>query len=96
MPDHRAHFDFDIRFANGGDLTGTGFRLDLPAADLARRPSDGCSSPTSGWPSSRSSNFAGYADVRGAAVLLRTGWDRHFGTDEYGSGAPLLSAEATH
>jgi arylformamidase len=34
MPDYRAHFDFDIRFANGGDLTGTGFRLDLPSADL--------------------------------------------------------------
>jgi kynurenine formamidase len=34
MPDHRAHFDFDIHFANGGDLTGTGFRLDLPSADL--------------------------------------------------------------
>ncbi|WP_036436851.1 cyclase family protein [Mycobacterium sp. URHB0044] len=34
MPDHRAHFDFDIRFANGGDLTGTGFRLDLPSADI--------------------------------------------------------------
>src|SRR4051794_30376613 len=34
MPDHRAHFDFEIRFANGGDLTGTGFRLDLPSADL--------------------------------------------------------------
>jgi kynurenine formamidase len=33
MPDHRAHFDFEIRFANGGDLTGTGFRLDLPSAD---------------------------------------------------------------
>lgn len=34
MPDHRAHFDFEIRFANGGDLTGTGFRLDLPSADV--------------------------------------------------------------
>lgn len=33
MPEYRAHFDFDIRFANGGDLSGTGFRLDLPAAD---------------------------------------------------------------
>jgi arylformamidase len=31
---HRAHFDFDIRFANGGGLSGTGFRLDLPSADL--------------------------------------------------------------
>ena len=34
MPDHRAHFDFEIRFANSGDLTGTGFRLDVPSADL--------------------------------------------------------------
>jgi arylformamidase len=34
MPEHRAHFDFEIRFANGGDLTGTGFRLDLPSADV--------------------------------------------------------------
>ncbi|NLP83499.1 cyclase family protein [Microbacterium sp. CFH 90308] len=32
--DYRAHFDFDIRFANGGGLAGTGFRLDLPSADL--------------------------------------------------------------
>jgi hypothetical protein len=34
MPDHRAHFDFEIRFANGGDLIGSGFRLDLPAHDI--------------------------------------------------------------
>jgi arylformamidase len=34
MSDHRAHFDFEIRFANGGDLSGSGFRLDLPSADL--------------------------------------------------------------
>lgn len=34
-------------------------------------------------------------DVRGAAVLLHTGWDRHFGTPEYGRGAPFLTEEAT-
>ncbi|WP_194396779.1 cyclase family protein [Microbacterium atlanticum] len=34
-PQYRAHFDFDIRFANGGGLSGTGFRLDLPSADAA-------------------------------------------------------------
>ncbi|TDN91307.1 cyclase family protein [Microbacterium sp. BK668] len=34
MPDYRAHFDFQISFANGGELAGTGFRLDLPSADL--------------------------------------------------------------
>jgi kynurenine formamidase len=30
MTDHRAHFDADVAFANGGGLTATGFRLDLP------------------------------------------------------------------
>jgi arylformamidase len=33
-------------------------------------------------------------DVRGRAVLIRTGWDRHFGTDAYGVDAPFLSAPA--
>jgi kynurenine formamidase len=32
-------------------------------------------------------------DVRGAAVLLHTGWDAHFGTPVYGTGSPFLSAE---
>ncbi|WP_404429432.1 cyclase family protein [Microbacterium lacus] len=32
-------------------------------------------------------------DVRGAAVLLHTGWDQHFGTPEYGRGAPFLTEE---
>ena len=35
MTDYRAHFDFDISFANGGELAGTGFRLDLPGPDLS-------------------------------------------------------------
>jgi kynurenine formamidase len=33
-------------------------------------------------------------DVRGKAVLFRTGWDRHFGTPAYGSGHPFLSRAA--
>jgi kynurenine formamidase len=37
MPDYRAHFDFDIRFANGGGLTGEGFRLDIPSPTIAER-----------------------------------------------------------
>lgn len=32
-------------------------------------------------------------DVRGKAVLLHTGWDRHFGTPAYADGAPFLSAD---
>ncbi|GAA5209756.1 cyclase family protein [Microbacterium kyungheense] len=35
MPEYRAHFDFDLRFANGGGLSGAGFRLDLPSADIS-------------------------------------------------------------
>lgn len=30
-------------------------------------------------------------DLSGAAVLLDTGWDEHFGTPEYGRGAPFLT-----
>lgn len=30
-------------------------------------------------------------DVRGRAVLLHTGWDRHWGTQAYGAGAPFLT-----
>jgi kynurenine formamidase len=40
------------------------------------------------------SHFATY-DVAGCAVLVHTGWDRHFGTDEYGAGGhPYLTANA--
>ena len=34
-------------------------------------------------------------DVRGAAVLLHTGWDKNFGTEHYGVGAPYLTAVAS-
>ena len=44
MPDYRAHFDFDIRFANGGGLTGEGFRLDVPSADSRERDHRSCCS----------------------------------------------------
>ena len=40
------------------------------------------------------SHFAGYC-VGGLAVLVHTGWDRHFGTAAYGPGRhPHLTAEA--
>jgi kynurenine formamidase len=32
-------------------------------------------------------------ELRGAAVLLHTGWDAHFGTPAYGPGSPFLSRE---
>ncbi|MEU7854449.1 cyclase family protein [Nonomuraea sp. NPDC049141] len=33
-------------------------------------------------------------DVRGRAVLIHTGWDRHFGTDEYQHRHPYLAPES--
>jgi kynurenine formamidase len=33
-------------------------------------------------------------DVRGKAVLVRTGWDRHWRTDHYFEGHPFLTADA--
>ena len=34
-------------------------------------------------------------DLRGTAVLLHTGFDRHFGTPEYAHGSPFLEAPAS-
>ncbi|MET9397994.1 cyclase family protein [Kitasatospora sp. NPDC002965] len=33
-------------------------------------------------------------EVTGRAVLIHTGWDRHWGTDAYGSGHPFVTADA--
>jgi len=33
------------------------------------------------------------ADVRGSAVLVHTGWDRHWGTEQYFDGHPHLTGE---
>jgi kynurenine formamidase len=35
-------------------------------------------------------------DVAGKAVLVHTGWDRHWGTQTYLAGHPFLTAEAAH
>lgn len=36
----------------------------------------------------------GRADVRGKAVLVQTGWSKHWGTEAYFHGHPFLTAEA--
>lgn len=40
------------------------------------------------------SELFGDVDVRGKAVLVQTGWDRHWGTDQYFEGHPFLTADA--
>jgi arylformamidase len=73
------------RYADGADLAGLDLAtlVGLPAVVIALT---GAATRGIGV-----DDLAG-RDVRGAAVLLNTGWDRHFGTVEYGSGAPYLSA----
>ncbi|MFB1296800.1 cyclase family protein [Mycobacterium sp. pW049] len=73
------------RYADGADLAG----LDL--ATLVGLPAEvfhleGVRAITVAHLSGR--------EVRGCAVLLHTGWDRHFGSEAYGSGAPFVTAEA--
>jgi len=75
------------RYADGADLAD----LHLPAlADVAglvvRRPwENGIEvEPTA---------FNG-SDVRGKAVLVHTGWDRHWRTERYGTDHPFLTGEA--
>lgn len=74
------------RYGDGTDLAGLDLAslVDLPAevfhlTDLTTR----------GIPAAALLD----RDLRGAAVLLHTGWDRHFGTPAYGSGAPFLTRE---
>ena len=79
------------RYADGPDLAGTR-PVDASSACAPR-----CStSRTRGVRENRGIGPETLADrdVRGAAVLLHTGWDRWFGTPEYGRGAPFLTARA--
>ena len=77
------------RYADGADLAG----LDLSTMVGLRAE---VFHLTDAWNATRR-GIGGHTladrDVRGAAVLLHTGWDRHFGTPEYGSGAPFLTAD---
>jgi arylformamidase len=76
------------RFATAADLAGVPLErladvegMVVRAADDGRRGID-------------RDRFNGI-DVRGKAVLLQTGWDRHWETTAYGVDAPFLTAAAT-
>ncbi|WP_431892863.1 cyclase family protein [Nonomuraea sp. bgisy101] len=73
------------RYADGPDLS------QVPVERLADLP--GMVVRAEGRPSIGMDLLDGL-DVRGMAVLLHTGWDRHFGTDEYRHAHPHLEAEA--
>jgi arylformamidase len=78
------------RYEGGTDLAGLPLEslVDLPAEVfhftdyLAAAAGRGISAET----------LAG-RDLAGSAVLLHTGWDRHFGEPAYGTGAPFLTED---
>jgi len=75
------------RYAEGKDLA------DLPLASLARLPGIIIRQP---WDTDIAIDLAAFRgrEVRGKAVLVHTGWDRHWRTDRYGEGHPFLTAAA--
>jgi kynurenine formamidase len=75
------------RYADGIDLA------DLPLTSLADLPGIVVRRPWENEPATDVQQFDGM-DVRGKAVLVHTGWDRHWRTERYGEGHPFLTADA--
>ncbi|WFB11250.1 cyclase family protein [Streptomyces sp. LX-29] len=104
----RAHYEAGTEFAiDRISMVGnTGTYLDSPfhrypdRADLADLPLDAVADlpvvvvpgPPNGERGIGPDAFDG-VEVAGAAVLLHTGWDRHFGTEAYGRDAPYLTGD---
>jgi kynurenine formamidase len=75
------------RYADGDDLAALPLETlaDLPALVVRARDRAGRAIDRSA--------FAAF-DVRGKAVLVDTGWSRHWRTPRYGEGHPFLTADA--
>jgi kynurenine formamidase len=74
------------RFAGATDVAG------LPLASVADL--DGVVVRIGGGRRAVDRDALAASDVRGRAVLVHTGWDRHWGTERYGTGSPFLTAAA--
>lgn len=77
------------RYADGGDLASLDLRTLVGLRAEVFHVRDAWTPEQRGI---RAATF-GDRDLAGAAVLIDTGWDRHFGTPRYGSGAPFLTEE---
>ena len=75
------------RFADGVDLAG------LPLSSLANLDALVIRVPPNLGRAVTAGAFAGL-DLRGKAVLVHTGWSRHWRTDQYFDGHPFLTAGA--
>lgn len=74
------------RYADGVDLAGLPLTAvaDLPVVVVR----------ATGGERAVGAEAVAAAAVEGCAVLVHTGWDRHWGTAEYGQDAPFLTADA--
>jgi kynurenine formamidase len=74
------------RFRDGADLAGLALEslANLPGVAVAAAPGARAIGPEA-LPA---------GELRGRAVLVRTGWSRHFGRPEYFEGHPFLTAAA--
>ena len=75
------------RFAEGSDLA------DLELSSLADLPGIIVRRPWENGLATDAAQFEGL-EIRGKAVLVHTGWDRHWQTDRYGEDHPFLTADA--
>jgi kynurenine formamidase len=75
------------RYANGKDLS------ELPLDRLANLDGVVIRTDLSQGRAIRGAAFEGH-DLRGKAVLVRTGWDAHWRTDRYFEGHPFLTRDA--
>lgn len=75
------------RYADGADLA------DLPLPSLADLPGIVVRRPWENELATDASHFAGL-DVGGKAVLIHTGWDRHWRTERYGVDHSFLTGAA--
>jgi len=75
------------RYADGADLA------DLPLPSLADLPGLVVRRPWENAIAIDAAAFEGW-DVKGKAVLVQTGWDRHWRGDRYHEGHPFLTADA--
>ncbi len=75
------------RYADGEDLAG------LALESLAELEAVTVSAPSRSERAIGPDAFEG-VELAGRAVLIRTGWDRHWGTERYQSGNPFITREA--
>jgi arylformamidase len=101
-PDTSFHIGRISMVANTGTYLDSPFHRFATAADLAHLPLERLADlegivvrvAASGARGVERDRLTGH-EVRGKAVLVHTGWDRHWETPAYGVGAPFLTAAAT-